>query len=976
MPLHLVLSLNLVFAGSIYLHSRRLTISCLAEDFNAQCLGGPFCLRGCLFCISRFILGNFLRTAILYQVNFYRLRGHFMMEQEPRPIWLECLESHDKTTLCELCRGLTIAKLRRPNFYRHAENRAALQSSAENCRLCAILERAIWREGFGKEHGPQLQFEGATDTGWFFKEHERTERDSCAVKLALVSVDWTDESENEAPKKAPKKAPGFAYIGVWLKSKYYVTDLHLVVEEGEPLGRHNCAADGFYISGRTITSQDVPTDALFDVVRAWMDNCHKRHKVCASTPGNDPPLLPKRVIDVTQDGLDPRLVVSEGQRGHYAALSHCWGGLQLLQTELATLAQYQDCIPMDQLPKSYKDAITIARKLRIPFLWIDSLCIVQDSEQDWHHESALMSSIYRDSMLTISATGAADGSHGCFIPEVHSEIVQLPQTFSDTGGKAYVTGSRICIYGPPWADKVSGGPLSSRAWALQERCLSRRTLHCCAGQWVWECCEKIEAQFGYTEQRSNAWHPAFLGRIEAMKRAYDGVYEFEDYREEGNDTDEIEEAGTRVETREQHAAQSQPADQLGPQDKENKKDDDSTMEEAEETAVERMEDVHIETSAEEEEEQQEPVTRSFVVSLQEPPDGRSTYIFDLRTDDPKPALKPTFLDRPTDSDLYDFLDVASRNCRYKIWYDLVTSYTGRYLTKSSDKLPAIAGLAAAIHEIAKDSYFAGHWRVELERSLFWHTDQEVVSPEPARCRDYRAPSWAWPSIDGMVFWTWPDLSPGVGEEAPLKIVDVEVELIAGDDNPLGPVGGGKLTVECRTTWIRWDEDANAYITGGFEDASAEADGSESTQGLQIRSRRGKKVGSWECDDTLNIVLPATQITPGITLEELNGRRIPFYGYSRWAKKAVDNLDLQKRFTALPPELLCLRGPTRYTKKRHEANCSDGNEQEAKVTAKCMIETLLLARAEDSSGKVFRRVGLATFSSWDESEELVETITII
>ncbi|KAI3391803.1 hypothetical protein diail_6793 [Diaporthe ilicicola] len=822
------------------------------------------------------------------------------MEQEPSNAWSECLKSHDKTTLCELCRGLTIAKLRPPNFYRHAENRAALQSSAENCRLCAIIERELWRESCGHGHGPQLQFEGAVDRGWFFEAQERAERDSWAVNLALVPDDWAEEPNN----KAAKQAAGFAYIGIWMKSKYYMTDLHLVVEEGDPLGRHGCAADDFRVSGRTITSQDVPNDALFDVVRVWMDKCHKRHKVCApTTPGNKPPLLPKRVIDVTEDGLDARLIVSDGQRGHYAALSHCWGGLNLVQTKVATVAQFQDNIPMDQLPKSYKDAITIARKLRIPFLWIDSLCIVQDSEQDWHHESGLMSEIYRNSMLTISATGAADGSHGCFIPEVHSEIVRLPQTFSDTGGKAY------------------------------------RTV--------------VSESLGVAREVSLKKDLALLYRPV----------------EEDNDTNESEDTGTGGE-------ESQQADQTGVQDDEEKKDDHSAIEESEETALATMEDVHIESPAEDQEEEQEPVTRNIVVSLQEPPNGRSTYVIDLRTDDSKRSLRPVLLDRWMDSDLYDFLDVASRNCRYKIWYDLVTSYTGRYLTKSSDKLPAIAGLAAAIHEIAQDSYFAGHWRVELERSLFWRADQEVVSPEPFRCRDYRAPSWAWPSIDGMVSWRWPDLSPGVGEEAPLEILDVEVDLIAGDDNPFGPVGGGKLVVKGRTIWVRWDEDVKAYYTSGFEDASVNAADSESTQGLQIRNRGGKKVGSWECDDTLNSVLPATKITPETTLEDLTGRRIPFYGYARWIKKEVDNSDLQKRFTALPPELLCLRGPTIYTRERDWADNTGEDKQEAKDKTKCRIETLLLARTENPSGKVFRRVGAAAFSSWDEGEEMVETITII
>ncbi|KAG8161309.1 hypothetical protein KVR01_009573 [Diaporthe batatas] len=897
------------------------------------------------------------------------------MMQDSSSIWLQRLESHDKTSLCELCQGLTIAKLRPPNFYRHAENRAALQSSAEHCRLCAIIERAIWRDGCGREHGPQLQFEGATDKGWFFSAQETAERDSQAVKLSLVPDDWAEGSEN----KASKKVSGFAYVGVWLKSKYMATDLHLVVEEGDPLGRHGCAAEDFHVSGRVIASQNVPQNALFDVVRAWMDSCGKRHKVCAPAPSDDSPLLPSRVIDVTQDGLDPRLVVSdEGQRGQYAALSHCWGGLQILQTNAATLAQYQDNIPLDELPRSFKDAITIARKLQIQFLWIDSLCIVQDSEQDWHHESALMSSIYHNSVLTISATGALDGSRGCFIPEAHSEIVQLPQTFSATDGKAYVTGSRLGSYGPPWSDKVASGPLSQRAWALQERYLSRRILHCCRGQWVWECCERIEAQYGYTEERSNAWHPAFLGRIRVMKTAYSGVYEFEKY-DNDSDADESEHCETGVGDGEQHAAQSQPTDLIARQDGENNGHDTSAFDETQGADIARLEDVHVETPADDEQEQQEPASQSFVVSLMEPPNGRSTYIVDLRTDASRPAMKPTLLsvlDRPINNDLYDFLEVASRNCRYKIWYDLVTSYTGRSLTMSSDKLPAIAGLAAAIHEVAKDSYLAGHWRLELERSLFWRADREVVSPEPARCREYRAPSWAWPSMEGGVWWNWPDLSPGVGEEAPMRIVDVEVDLVAGDDNPFGPVAGGSLTVEGRTIWVRWGENANAYITDGFEDDSAKAVDPSSSQGMLILNRSGNNVGSWECDDTLNTVFPATKIEPGTTLDGIVGRRIPFAGYARWAKKTVDDIDTAERFTALPPELLCLRGPTKYNRERIWADGTDEDEQrDSWYEIESRIEALVLARTEDPSGKVFRRVGAAAFSSWDDSQELAETITI-
>lgn len=191
----------------------------------------------------------------------------------------------------------------------------------------------------------------------------------------------------------------------------------------------------------------------------------------------------------------------------------------------------------------------------------------------------------------------------------------------------------------------------------------------------------------------------------------------------------------------------------------------------------------------------------------------------------------------------------------------------------------------------------------------------------------------------------------------------------------GPLCG--LPVYGMATWVRWDEDVNAYITTGFEDDSADAVDPSSTQGMLILNRSGKNVGSWECDDTLKTVFPATKIKPGITLDELGGRRIPFGGYARWAKKTIDDIDLAERFTALPPELLCLRGPTRYNRERIWPESGE-DEQEARYKIDCRIDALLLARTEDPSGKVFRRVGAAAFSSWDSSQEpeVAETITIV
>lgn len=70
-----------------------------------------------------------------------------------------------------------------------------------------------------------------------------------------------------------------------------------------------------------------------------------------------------------------------------------------------------------------------------------------------------------------------------------------------------------------------------------------------------------------------------------------------------------------------------------------------------------------------------------------------------------------------DSGLYHNIDVGTRFGRDKIWYDLVSEYSRRKFTKSRDKLPALSGIADNVRSITKDSYIAGHWKQELDRSL-------------------------------------------------------------------------------------------------------------------------------------------------------------------------------------------------------------------------------------------------------------------
>ncbi|KAH6707574.1 heterokaryon incompatibility protein-domain-containing protein [Leptodontidium sp. MPI-SDFR-AT-0119] len=138
----------------------------------------------------------------------------------------------------------------------------------------------------------------------------------------------------------------------------------------------------------------------------WLETCVQTHERCKQTQV----VLPKRVLDLK--GKNPVLVLRNDRKEPYAALSHCWGKKPLLRTTTSTLASRMECMELSTLPRTFQDAILIARNLRLRYLWIDSLCIVQDDTQDWMTESAKMMDYYLKAHITISALRASDSQEG------------------------------------------------------------------------------------------------------------------------------------------------------------------------------------------------------------------------------------------------------------------------------------------------------------------------------------------------------------------------------------------------------------------------------------------------------------------------------------------------------------------------------------------------------------------------------------
>jgi hypothetical protein len=144
-------------------------------------------------------------------------------------------------------------------------------------------------------------------------------------------------------------------------------------------------------------------------------------------------MLPTRLIDVTP--TNPTLhITRHGEPGHYAALSHCWGGPQQGQTTRATLKAWTGGIPISDLPQTILDAVIVTRKLGLHFLWVDSLCIIQDDPEDQGMEISRMSQIYRQAYVTIVAASATNCNEGFLhvrSPSSASITVKLPYRCPD-----------------------------------------------------------------------------------------------------------------------------------------------------------------------------------------------------------------------------------------------------------------------------------------------------------------------------------------------------------------------------------------------------------------------------------------------------------------------------------------------------------------------------------------------------------------
>jgi hypothetical protein len=241
----------------------------------------------------------------------------------------------------------------------------------------------------------------------------------------------------------------------------------------------------------------VPGDpAMWKFLRTALETCLREHPECMQH--QDSGWFPERLLLIGRDReCHPvaRLVQTKNQSpdSGYIALSHCWGPESFIRTTSQNIESHEVEINYSELPHTFKDAITVALETNVKYLWIDSLCIVQDEEDDWAQHAEMMDKIYENALLVAAAVSSSASSVPFLGPDAPTKRsyycaveVELPakghQKPYDHMPAARVRRDDLNME-PNWID----GPLENRAWAYQERYCATRIISFTDVEAKWQC---------------------------------------------------------------------------------------------------------------------------------------------------------------------------------------------------------------------------------------------------------------------------------------------------------------------------------------------------------------------------------------------------------------------------------------------------------------------------------------------------------
>ncbi|KXJ88872.1 heterokaryon incompatibility protein-domain-containing protein [Microdochium bolleyi] len=392
---------------------------------------------------------------------------------------------------------------------------------SRTCQLCQLIWRGIcrqlsWRR-MTKREGSHCSTgsEGLRD--WLAAEPHL----DCHQGLRVSR--YLKENECRLSFNIPLPPRDMSLFGLWLPwdmalLQSWVWFMLPVMYKQHPSGE------------RLVPSDLTSSEQTFEYIRHRIRTCRQTHPLCKvdSAAADDYPTRLIRIVPSAQQVYleDSKNHVGDQNRdqvrpGHqppsvlppYVALSYRWGGpdgvlaKQRLMLTGTTAERLRSGLAITELPQVIRDACTAATRLDYQHLWVDRLCIFQDSSEDWNNEAARMAQIYKQAALVLSASYAEDedatffsrrGSGGGGIQPLFlqstkllpQELIEKPSLQDGTAGAPEQQYSVVIDSERPQENDPRHGKLgylAARGWIYQERSLARRIAHFSGEEVHWEC---------------------------------------------------------------------------------------------------------------------------------------------------------------------------------------------------------------------------------------------------------------------------------------------------------------------------------------------------------------------------------------------------------------------------------------------------------------------------------------------------------
>ncbi|KAI3401140.1 hypothetical protein diail_286 [Diaporthe ilicicola] len=388
------------------------------------------------------------------------------------------------------------------------------ESVSRGCRGCQAIAEVLLAAA--ADDNVDLDVKSKMNFEWepgFSSKYSQTRR---SAVMGLLSVRMKVRTRTADPGKAPRSRPTPFNMVIPLReltpmerskltdeyygsendnagtgdphSQYWTFRIDVSRVEDEEKKRHSHP----FAYETPVAFGDTGSKRSLQQIDDWVRECISTHKLC----GEEQKMLPDRVLELTavpddEKTLRVRLVETGGIEALYVCLSHRWGpSTPSCRTMNDNVAQQKKNIDWNKLLKTFQDAALVTVALGVKYIWIDSLCIIQDNAQDWMVQAAKMCDIYRGAYVTLAASCSDDSTQGMFRKS------SCCRTVKPRGqGPSYAV--RRAPEHPTW-DQVGimqmqpELPLLTRSWVYQERLLSPRIVHFTRYELMFECSQPGE----------------------------------------------------------------------------------------------------------------------------------------------------------------------------------------------------------------------------------------------------------------------------------------------------------------------------------------------------------------------------------------------------------------------------------------------------------------------------------------------------